>query len=175
MRLNLQSIFPGTHRGRSGVEALVVADEELLLYTVCQSGQSPLVILIMFRAIVSCTSLLKAYPLLQVYSKNVQIQLMLLAGVLRASILAATERGRVAANSCYSQVPQAAVWKPGTCVFTHGHYWSCVLEPTTCNWEQNFVWMCRVKSLTGRAWGQNQSRQNSIIKILEMVELLITP
>lgn len=87
----------------------MVADEELLLYTVCQSGQSPLVILIMFSAIVSCKSLLKAYPLLQVYSKNVQIQLMLLAGVLRASILAATERGRVAANSCYSQVPQAAV------------------------------------------------------------------
>lgn len=65
MWLNLLSIFPA-NRGRFGVEASVVADEELLLYTVCQSGQSPLVILIVVRVIVSCKYLLRAYPLLQV-------------------------------------------------------------------------------------------------------------
>lgn len=85
----------------------MVADEELLLYTVCHSGQSPSVILTVFKAIVVCKSLTRAYLLLQVYSKKLQIQLILLAGALRVSILAATEGGRVPDAGCYSQVPQA--------------------------------------------------------------------
>lgn len=87
----------------------MVADEELLLYTVCHSEQSPLVILTMFKAVVICKFLIRAYPLLQVYSKKLQIQLILLAGALRVSILAATEGGRVPDDGCYSQIPQAAV------------------------------------------------------------------
>lgn len=87
----------------------MVADEGLLLYTVCHSEQSPLVILTVFKAIVICKSLKRAYPLLQIYSKKLQIELILLAGALRVSILTATEGGRVPDDGCYLQVPQAAV------------------------------------------------------------------
>lgn len=87
----------------------MVADEELLLYTVCYSGQSPFVIVTVFKVIVICKSLIEAYPLVQVYSKKLQIELTSLAGALRVSILAAPEGGRVPDDGCYSQVPEAAV------------------------------------------------------------------